>query len=127
MKYARWLVFVVAMLTAASLFAAQGTFTGADYLKLDKPQRVSTVKMFKEEARKQGAVISKDPIFYCKKLDTFYAKNPKMMSESFVKTLKTLIIMEYDWAQSGTDKDSLAKQWLGDDLYKANKVRLGKK
>jgi hypothetical protein len=127
MKCARWSVFVVAMLTAASLFAAQGTFTGADYLKLGKPQRVKTVKMFKEEAGKQGAIISKDPIFYCKKLDAFYAKNPKMVSESFVKTLKTLMIMEYDWAQAGTDRDSLARQWLGDDLYKANKARLGKK
>ena len=127
MKCARWFVFVVAMLTATSLFAAQGAFTGADYLRLDKPQRVKTVKMFKEEAGKQGSIISKDPIFYCKKLDTFYAKNPKMMNESFVKTLKTLIIMEYDWAQRGTDKDALARQWLGDDLYKANKARLGKK
>jgi hypothetical protein len=127
MKCARWFVFVVAMLTSASLFAAQGTFTGYDYLKLGKPQRVNTVKMFKEEAGKQGTTINKDPIFYCKKLDAFYAKNPKMASESFVKTLKTLIIMEYDWAQKGTDKETLARQWLGDDLYKANKARLGKK
>lgn len=127
MKFAKWSVFVVAMLSAASLFAAQGVFTGADYLKLSKPQRVNTVKMFKEEAGKQGAIISKDPIFYCQKLDAFYAKNPKMAGESFVKTLKTLAIMEYDWAQKGVDKDTLARQWLGDDLYKANKARLGKK
>lgn len=127
MKCARWFVFVVAMMVAASLFAAQGTFTGYDYLKLGKPQRVNTVKMFKEEAGKQGTVISKDPIFYCKKLDAFYAKNPKMANESFVKTLKTLIIMEYDWSERGVDKDALARQWLGDDLYKANKTRLGKK
>jgi hypothetical protein len=127
MRYARWFVFVVAMMVATSLFAAQGNFTGYDYLKLSKPQRVNTVKMFKEEAGKQGAIISKDPIFYCKKLDTFYAKNPKMANESFVKTLKTLIIMEYDWSQKGVDKDTLARQWLGDDLYNANKARFGKK
>ena len=127
MKYTRWLVCVAAMLTATSLFAAQGIFTGADYLKLDKPQRVKTVKMFKEEAGKQGAIISKDPIFYCKKLDAFYAKTPKLANESFVNTLKTLIIMEYDWSQKGVDKDLLARQWLGDELYKANKARLGKK
>jgi hypothetical protein len=127
MRYARWFVFAAAMMIAASLFAAQGTFTGTDYLKLSKPQRVSTVKMFKEEAAKQGAVITKDPIFYCKKLDALYAKHPKMVNESFVKTLKTLIIMEYDWNQKGVDKDALAKQWLGDDLYNANKARLSKK
>jgi hypothetical protein len=127
MKCARWFVFVVAMLSAAALFAAQGDFTGYDYLGLSKPQRVNTVKMFKEEASKQGTIISKDPIFYCKKLDAFYAKHPKMVNESFVKTLKTLMIMEYDWSEKGTDRDSLARQWLGDDLYKANKARLGKK
>lgn len=127
MKFAKWSVFSVTMLAAMSLFAAQGNFTGADYLKLSKPQRVNTVKMFKEEAAKQGATISKDPIFYCKSLDAFYAKNPKMVSESFVKTLKTLVIMEYDWTQKGVDKDALARQWLGDDLYKANRTRLGKK
>ena len=127
MKYTRWCVFVITMLIAASLFAAQGTFTGVDYLRLGKPERVNTVKMFQEEAKKQGAIINKDPIFYCKKLDSFYAKNPKMANESFVNTLKTLIIMEYDWNEKGTDRETLAKQWLGDDLYKANKARLGKR
>jgi hypothetical protein len=114
----------MAMLTAASVFAAQAAFTGFDYLKMDSKQRVNTVKIFKEEAGKQGVAIKKDPIFYCKALDAFYAKNPNMKKEPFVNVLKTLVIMEYDWDKKGVDKDALARQWLGDANYKANKARM---
>ena len=124
MKYKKSGIIIAAMLTATALFAAQAAFTGFDYLKMDKRQRVSTVKIFKEEAGKQGVTIRKDPIFYCKRLDTFYTKNPDMKKEPFVNILKTLIIMEYDWDKKGTDKDALARQWLGDKLYNANKSRM---
>ena len=124
MKNHRIAMITISMLAAASVFAAQAVFTGFDYLKMDKRQRVATVQMFKEEAGKQGATIKKDPIFYCKRLDDFYAKNPSMKKEPFVNVLKTLAIMEYDWGVKGVDKDALAKQWLGDNLYKANKSRV---
>ncbi|MBU1809369.1 MAG: hypothetical protein KJ661_07430 [Candidatus Omnitrophica bacterium] len=31
--------------------------------------------------------------------------------------------MEYNWDQRGADKDLLAKKWLGEDLYKTNKLK----
>lgn len=107
---------------SASVFAAQA-FTGSDYLALDKRQRAEVVKNAKTDLAKEGVTIKKDPIFYCRSLDNFYAKNPAMKKEDFAKVLKMLIIMEYDWDQKGVDKEALAKQWLGDDLYKANKAR----
>jgi hypothetical protein len=125
MRSARFWTFAVTLFAAASVLAAQAGLTGNDYLKMSKPQRVKTVRMFKEEAAKQGVTIKKDPVFYCEKLDALYVKNPDMKNEQFVKVVKTLAIMEYDWDQRGVDKDVLAKQWLGSDLYNANKARVG--
>lgn len=126
MKLAKPLIICASMFVAVSLFAAQ-TFTGNDYLKLGKRQRVAVVKNAEADLAKAGVTVKKDPIFYCRSLDAFYAKNPNMKKEDFAKVLKMLIIMEYDWEQKGVDKDALAKQWLGEDVYKANKARAGSK
>jgi hypothetical protein len=50
-----------------------------------------------------------------------------MKDEDLTKVLKTLIIMEYDWKQKNVDRDELARQWLGEEGYKANLQRLGRK
>ena len=122
MKLSKPFLIFASMFMAVSLFAAQ-TFTGNDYLKLGKRQRVNVVKNAKADLAKAGVTVKKDPVFYCKSLDAFYAKNPGMKKEDFAKVLKMLIIMEYDWEKKGVDKDALAKQWLGEDVYKANKAR----
>lgn len=127
MKHARWITCVAAMTIAVVVCAEQAVFTGVDYLKLSKTQRVEAVKRFETVAKQQGITITKDPIFYCMRLDTFYAKHPAMQKESLDSVIKTLVIMEYDWSQKGVDKDTLAKQWLGNDLYTANKARINKK
>lgn len=121
------LVAVMSIVAYAAVSAAESGITGFDYLEMSKPQRVQTVKIFKEEAAKQGVTIKKDPIFYCRYLDSFYSKNPNMKKEPFVNVMKTLAIMEYDWSQRGVDKDILARQWLGESLYNANKSRVGGK
>lgn len=112
---------------ATSVFAAETTFTGNDYLKLSKRQRVSTVSGLIQGAKKGGVTIKKDPVFYCKGLDNLYAKNPKMKAEPLITVLKTLMIMEYDWDQKGMDKEKLARNWLGEPSYNANKARLNKR
>jgi len=127
MKSRKWLCLLLAMSFAAVSCAQEKAFTGADYLKLGKPQRVQVVKQYKENAKKDGVTITKDNIFYCRSLDAFYAKHPDMQKENFNGIMKTLAIMQYDWDKKGVDKDALAKQWLGDDLYRANKSRLSKK
>lgn len=105
-------------------YAAQSTITGSDYIKMSKRQRARIVTMYEEEARKQGVIIRKEPVFYCKGLDAFYEKNPGMKKEPVTKVLKTLIIMEYDWQQKGVDKEKLAREWLGEEAYRQNKARL---
>lgn len=125
MKILSIMIGLVFMVT--NVFATETAFTGNDYLKLSKRQRVSEVSGLINNAKKGGVTIKKDPIFYCKGLDNLYAKNPKMRMEPLATVLKTIVIMEYDWSQKGVDKEKLARDWLGEASYKANKSRLNKK
>ncbi len=100
--------------------------TGNDYLSMPNVNRIQAVTSLISEAKQGGVTIKKTPVSYCKKLDTFYAKNPDMRSRDLAIVLKTLIIMEYDWTQKNVDKDQLARKYLGDKLYEQNKIRLGK-
>ena len=118
---------IALFLIAGLSFAEESAFTGQDYLKLSKRQRVDIVTSYINDAKEGGVVIKNKPVFYCRKLDAFYDKHNDMKKESLPIVLKTLVIMEYDWQQKGVDKDKLAKEWLGDDLYTANKTRLEKR
>ena len=120
-------ILIVSMLAANLAFAQAPQITGYDYLKLSKRQRVVLVNNYKANAKKEGIIIKKETVFYCKGLDAFYGKHPDMKKEALAGILKTLIVMEYDWDQKGVSKDALAKQWLGEQLYEANKARFNKK
>ncbi len=100
-------------------------FSGQDYLNLSYQKRAEVIASFIEHGKDRGITISKDPVFYCQKLDTFYAKHPDFAKEALFVALKTLIIMEYDWDKKGLDKDLLARKWLGEELYQTNKFRIG--
>ncbi len=98
-------------------------FTGNDWVKLRKLEKVQEVKASIKALRTQGVIVKLDPIFYCKRLDRVYVKHPNLKKEEVAKTLKTSMIMEYDWEEKGVDKETLAKQWLGEELYQKNKAR----
>lgn len=120
---------IVITLLALSAVSARGAGqapTGNDYLAMTRYGRVQAVTSLIDGARQGGVAIKQTPVSYCKRLDTFYAKHPDMKSRELAIILKTLIIMEYDWAQKGADKDRLARQFLGDKLYQENKARLSK-
>lgn len=102
-------------------------FTGQDYLKLSKRQRVKMVTSYIQAAKANGVTIKQSPVFYCKKLDSSYASRPDLSKEGLDHVLKTMIIMEYDWTEKGVDKEKLARDWLGEESYQSNKARLGKK
>src|SRR3989338_2803266 len=117
-------IFVLILFLAASINSFAQELTGKDYLKMSYRQRPSTIAGYINQAKRDGVTIKNSPVFYCKKLDAFYAQHPPLTKESLVITLKTLIIMEYDWHEKGVDKDELAQKWLGEDLHQANKRRL---
>ncbi|MBN1526219.1 MAG: hypothetical protein JW919_01355 [Candidatus Omnitrophica bacterium] len=114
------------LLTASFCLAEEAALTGKDYLKLAKRQRLERAGDLIFDAKRAGVTIKKAPSFYCEKLDVFYKKHPDMVKEPLAVVLKTLIIIEYDWQQKGVDKDKLAREWLGEESYKANKARLRK-
>lgn len=113
-------------LSAGVAFANGKPITGNDWIKVDKKAHVQLVTDFIRQAKKEGVTISKEPVFYCQKLDKLYERKPNMLGEPVWKVLKTSIIMEYDWKQKGVDQDKLAREWLGEKLYNKNKERRAK-
>jgi hypothetical protein len=117
------------MLLSASIVNAQTAekqkaFTASDWFNLSKPQRVQSIQSFIDAAKKKGVTIKKSPVFYAKQVDAFYERNVSLKEQPVGNVLKTVMIMEYDWDVKGTNKDDLAKTWLGEDVYKKNKARL---
>ena len=119
---------VVILFVSSCVFAQSAKEpTGNDYLAMTKNVRAQTVSSLINDAKKGGVTIKQTPVSYCKRLDRLYEKHPDMKSKQLATVLKTLIIMEYDWDQKGVDKDQLARQYLGENLYQKNKARLSKK
>lgn len=122
------IVFVMCISTAA-VAANKSTlpgFTGKNWTALSNAQKVNEVTAFIKDLKTKGIVVKGPAVAYCRKLDNFYAANPKLIDEEVGKTLKTLMIMEYDWEIKGKSKDAVAKEWLGDELYQKNKARTGR-
>ena len=118
-------IFIFSSLAFGQGASGSNQFSGNDWLSLSKRERVNIITSFIEAAHEKGISIKKTPVFYAKKLDSFYIKEANR-DKQLGNTLKTLMIMEYDWAESGKSKDALAKEWLGDDLYQKNKDRRSK-
>lgn len=115
----------VSTIAFAKANAAAPNFTGKNWTALSNSQKVSEVKAFVKDLKMKGVTVKGAPVAYCKELDNFYAANPNLKNEEVGKTLKTLMIMKYDWEVKGKDKEAIAKEWLGDELYKKNKARMG--
>jgi len=109
---------------ASCAFAAGNRFTGDVWGTLSEREKVNLVSYFKAKAREEGIRIRKGAKYYSELLDDFYRKHDEWRKEDVNIALKTLIIMEYDWSQKGVDKDALAREWLGDEVFEANKARV---
>ena len=122
------IIFAIAFFVCVSTFAFAATqsFTGKKWAALSNAQKVNEVTAFIKDLKTKGVTVKGAPVAYCKELDKFYAANPSLKNEEVGRTLKTLIVMEYDWEVKGRDKEAIAKEWLGDELYKKNKARLGR-
>lgn len=118
---------LIALLFCTAAFAqSPNQPTGDSYLAMSKQDRLKAVTSLIDDAKKGGVTIKETPVSYCIRLDKFYVKHPDLKSKPLAVVLKTLIIMQYDWTEKGVDKDQLARQWLGEQLYEKNKARLSK-
>ncbi len=119
-------VFLFTSLSFAQTASDTKVFNGDNWLSMSKRDRVAVIKSFVSSASKKGITIKKSAVFYARKLDNLYSKEDAR-KEQVANTLKTFMIMEYDWAEPGISKEENAKKWLGDDLYKKNKERIASK
>ena len=96
-------------------------FTGRDYQALPQDMKTGLVARFINAGYSEEVTIARGQLFYCGKLADSYARHPELENELFVDTLTTFIVMVYDWSEPGIDKEELARQYLGERVYQANK------
>ena len=73
---------------------------------------------------KQNQVkFTKSPEFYVRRLNQTLMTNGEIRAMPLDRVMMILSVMEYDF-DNGQDKDELARQILGPDMYKANQERL---
>ncbi len=98
-------------------------FLGKDYTGLNEGMRKKLLSLFIRAGTEEWVTISKSPEYYADKFVAFYNSHKNLESQPFLDVLLTLIIMEYDWSEEGIDKEALAREYLGDSLYKANRFK----
>ena len=80
------------------------------------------IKLFQE---RQNTAITKSPEEYAQKIDGMLTANENMKTLTLPTLIKIAAVMEYDF-YNGQDKEALAQEVLGPQLYQQNKVRLGR-
>ena len=93
-------------------------------LILDPQAKVLTVDRWIHQYQEKGITISKPPLFYSQIIDGISQQNPSLLNQPFDKLLQFMAIVEYDF-DNGTDRDQLAKKFLGEQAWKSNRHRLG--
>ncbi len=94
-------------------------------LLIDNQAKVATVSEYIDRFAKIGAKIRNPPIEYVHLIDEMAMQNPSLLMSPFKDVLQLVAVMQYDF-DNGMDKDALAKKMLGEQLYLANKKRLGR-
>ncbi|MBI3306659.1 MAG: hypothetical protein HYZ84_02475 [Candidatus Omnitrophica bacterium] len=96
------------------------------WLGLRNADKVASVEamiiLFRE---RENVAITKSPEEYVGKIDAMLSGNESMKTMTLPTLIKIAAVMEYDF-YNGQDKEALAQQVLGDQLYQQNKARLGR-
>ena len=88
----------------------------------DDQAKLLTVSEYIGRYQKEGVKITQPPAHYIQLIDQLADGNPQMLQRPFGELLQILAIVDYDF-DNGMDKDSLAKQVLGEEGYEQNKKR----
>jgi len=94
-------------------------------LMMDDTPKVVIVDKYIEWFKQRGISIQNPPIFYVQMLDSMSQDNPEFLKSPFEGVLRTMAIIEYDF-NNGRDKDLMAQEELGEEVYQKNKERLGR-
>ena len=93
-------------------------------LIMETQAKVLTVDRGIHQYQEKGITIAKPPLYYAQMIDGISQQNPALLKEPLDKLLQFVAIVEYDF-DNGTDKDQLAKKFLGEQVWKSNRHRLG--
>ena len=93
-------------------------------LMIDNEPKVITVENYIKLYAKKGIVIRRDPQVYVDMIDEMAINNKNILKNPFFEVLRFAAIVEYDF-DNGVDRDVLAKQLLGEQVYRSNRQRLG--
>ncbi len=108
-----------------SLLAALDKSSRPWQLIIDYEAKEEVVRQYIGLYRRNGAVISKDPVLYVPMIDEMFSSSPSMMDRPFADVIRMLAVLEYDF-DNGQNKDYLALQILGSkDAVMQNRHRLG--
>ena len=88
----------------------------------DDQSKLLTVSEYIGRYQKEGVKINQPPAHYAQLIDQMAQGNPQMLQQPFGELLRILAIVDYDF-DNGMDKDSLARQVLGEAAYEENKKR----
>ncbi len=90
---------------------------------VDREIKALIVETYIDWYRQQGIMIHHPQIDYMLLLDSIALQNPELFHAPFQNVLMFAAVMEYDF-DNGTDKDQLARQILGPQIYEVNRMRL---
>ena len=92
-------------------------------LLADDQSKLMTVSEFIGRYQKEGVKINQPAAHYVELIDQMVQQNPQMLEQPFGELLQILAIIDYDF-DNGMDKESLARQVLGEVGYAENKKRI---
>ncbi|MEI8013126.1 MAG: hypothetical protein WCI27_11735, partial [Candidatus Omnitrophota bacterium] len=95
-------------------------------LIIDREVKLLTVSEYIDRFRKMHVRVTKPPVYYVGLIDSLAGQLEGFLSAPFSNVLSYAAIVEYDF-DNGTDKDTLARNILGEQQFLANRKRvLGK-
>ncbi|MEW5894665.1 MAG: hypothetical protein AB1650_02740 [Candidatus Omnitrophota bacterium] len=92
---------------------------------VDRQIKALIIETYIDWYREQGIMIRKSQIDYMIMIDSLALQQSGIFNQPFQNVLKFVAVMEYDF-DNGTDKDQLARQILGPQLYEYNRQRFAR-
>lgn len=94
-------------------------------LIMDRKPKEITIQEYIKLYRERGIKIKKPASHYVDFIDDMLTSRPDLIKTPFKNVLRFAAIVEYDF-DNGIDRDKLALQLLGQQVYEENKKRLGR-
>ncbi len=95
-------------------------------LMIDVNPKVATVDRYIEWYKQRGVIIKNPPIYYVQMIDAMTKSNDSLLKVPFEEVLKRVAIIEYDF-DNGRDKDLMAREILGEEMFQRNKKRFNRR